>query len=472
LLARGLYVLDSVAASWQNSAEWCWQVGIAGGGSTVVKGKRDYLKWSYLLLIAVPGALIAWLLDGQGSYAGQLTGVIFGLALVAVIPLAMLIGRTIKTLEEYLGDRLAGLLGASFSNAPELAIGISLLVHAHMNALQPEIVSSDLRVIRGLLIGSVINNALFVLGSSIFFGAIHNGRMRFKAESAGGYASMLALAVVGLALPTIATSLASVEPSALAQAQVNVSIPFGVILIVSYIAYIAATEFNIGTRPRKGAVAEGAAREGASVEAEGAVALAEDPSEETELQAEVVREEEAEERDRERERTIRREKRRQNPYAVPVALIQLGAATVATVIIAVVLVSVTDSVIANSVLTPLSVGLILFPIVCNLGEQAGAIMNAWQNRMEVTMAIAAGSGVQVALFVTPVLALASVPLAAGLLQLTLPIIFPPLELIVLGLVVFVYALVSLDGETTWLEGLQLLAFYCMVAAVSFVLPGR
>lgn len=427
----------------------------------------------YILFLAVPAVIAAWVLDRQGAYAGQLTVLIFALALVAVIPLATVIGNLTDTLEDYLGDRLGGLLGASFGNVPELAIGVALLIHAHMHLLQADIVDSDLKVIRGLLIGSVINNVLFVLGSSIFLAALRNGRMRFSASSAGGYASMLALAVVGLALPTIATSLANVEPQALAVAQVRVSVPFGIILILSYVAYIAATEFNIGARPRKGAVAaEGAQGAGPSVEAEGAVALADEPNEETELQAEVLREEEIEDRDAQRDRERRRAMRKSNPYAVPIALVGLGAAALATVIIAVLLVSVTDSVIQHTALTPLSVGLVLFPIVCNLGEQAGAVSNAWHNRMEGAMAVAAGSSVQVALFVTPVLALVSIPLATGLLPLTLPIVFPALELIVLGLVVFVYALVSLDGETTWLEGLQLLAFYCMVAAVAFVLPGR
>jgi Ca2+:H+ antiporter len=133
---------------------------------------------------------------------------------------------------------------------------------------------------------------------------------------------------------------------------------------------------------------------------------------------------------------------------------------------------VTDKAINQaSFLTPLSVGFILFPIVCNLGEQAGAMTSAWRNRMEGAMSVAAGSSVQVALFVTPVLALASFIIATGNSNLILTLVFQPLVLIVIGLVSFVYALVSLDGETTWLEGLQLLAFYAMIVAVAFALPG-
>jgi Ca2+:H+ antiporter len=444
----------------------------AGEGKDLVKA-----KWLNVLFIAVPLTGAAWYLNRQGPYAGQLTLVIFGLALLAVIPLAGVFGRLTDTLGRYLGDRLGGLLSASFGNVPELAIGIALLIHAHLHMTQALTVDSDLKVIRGLLLGSVINNLLFVLGSAVFFAALRNGRMTFSAEGAGGYASMLALAVVGLALPTIAVSLAGVSGEELQVSGVNVSVPFGIILILSYIAYIAATEFHIGTRPRRGA-ARGEAGEAGEVEeaamrpaitTDGAVVLADAPAPET------AREQAAQAASADVDviaREKRRELRRQSPYAVPVALAGLAAASIATVLIAVVLVSVTDNVIVNTNLTPLSVGLVLFPIVCNLGEQAGAITNAWRNRMEGTMAVAAGSSVQVALFVTPVLALVSVPLAAGNLALMLPIIFPALELVVLGLVCFVYALVSLDGETTWLEGLQLLAFYAMVVAVAFVLPGR
>jgi Ca2+:H+ antiporter len=140
--------------------------------------------------------------------------------------------------------------------------------------------------------------------------------------------------------------------------------------------------------------------------------------------------------------------------------------------IAIILVSVTDTVIAQTPLTSLSVGLIIFPIVCNLGEQASSILNAWQNHMEGAMSVAAGSSVQVALFVTPVLVLLSYILATGNSNLVLTLIFQPLELIIVGLVAFVYTLVSQDGETTWLEGLQLLAFYAMIVAVALLLPGR
>ena len=433
------------------------------------------VKWLVnSLFAAVPATVVVWYLNRQGATAGQLTVLIFALALVAVVPLATSIGKLTETLQTYVGERLGGLLGASFGNVPELAIGIALLVHAHIHLqdLHGVVAGSDLDIIHALLIGSIINNVLFVLGSSVFIAALRNGRMNFSADNAAGYASMMALAVVGLALPTIATKLAV---NASTNAEIAVTIPFAVILILSYVAYIAATEFNVGARGHKRADAAdegGEQQREAAVNAEGTPLLADTPAHETRIERIVTAEERGEQQAEDKARELRRELRRRNPRALPIALVALGAATVATVIMAVILVSVTDNVIRDTPLTPLSVGLILFPIVCNLGEQAGAIQNAWHNRMEGAMAVAAGSSVQVALFVTPVLALISFALAGGTSSLILTIIFQPLLLIVLGLVTFVYALVSLDGETTWLEGLQLLAFYAMVVAVAFVLPGR
>ncbi len=441
--------------------------------------------WLNALLLLVPATAVVWYFAQQSAYSRQITVLLFVLALVALVPLASLIGTFTDRLEVYLGDRAGGLIGASFANVPELAIGTALLIHAHVNAGSPSIVSSDLEVVRGLLIGSVINNVLFVLGSSIFIAALRNGRMNFSAESAAGYASMLALAVVGLALPRLAVSLLPAGHQE-HSTELAISVPFGIILMVSYGCYIAATIFKVGAHKQKKVLEKELLEElelpqspeGTMVSAVGLVAAdaqedvlagsAGSGTYETELQStidQVDQEEEVEEGQR-------AELRRKNPYGVPIALVGLAIVTIATVIMAVILVSVTDNVIVNTVLTPLSVGLIIFPIVCNLGEQASSVLNAWHNDMEGAMSVAAGSSVQVALFVTPVLVLLSFILAGGNSNLVLTLIFQPLELIVVGLVAFVYTLVSQDGETTWLEGLQLLAFYAMIVAVALVLPGR
>lgn len=417
------------------------------------------LRWSFIAsIVLAAGAIVAWYLNSSGSYAGQLEYWVFGLALAALIPLAQAINDITEGLSPYLGKVSRGLIEATFSNVPEIAIGVFLLIKAHESAT---LLDTNFVIIRGLLIGSVINNVLLVLGSAVFFGALRNGRMKFNAEQAAGFASMLALAVVGLALPTLAAGFAKDHSAANEE---TASLVVSAILFVTYIMYVGASTFGWGERvraSRKKASAAGAEKgeEGEEGEAD----------EETRKRMEEDRIE-AEEHARERAR--RRELRRENPLAVPIGFLALAFFTGIIALMAYLFVGVTDEVITQTALTPLSVGLILFPIVCNLGELIAAFRGAWGNDMDAAMNVAAGSSVQVPLFVTPMLVFVSAILAGANAGSVLTLIFNPIVLIVVGLVTFVYALVNLDGETTWLEGVQLLAFFLMIVAVAFVLPGR
>ncbi|HEX5548822.1 MAG TPA: hypothetical protein VFX24_15540, partial [Ktedonobacterales bacterium] len=395
----------------------------------------------------------------SGSYAGQLEYWVFGLALAALIPLAQAINDITETLSPYLGKVSRGLIEATFSNVPEIAIGVFLLIKAHESAT---LLDTNFIIIRGLLIGSVINNVLLVLGSSVFFGALRNGRMKFDAGQAAGFASMLALAVVGLALPTLAAGFAKEHSAANEE---TASLVVSGILIITYIMYVGASTFGWGEKVRasRKKTAKGEAHSGGGGDEE------READEETRKSLEK---DQAEAEQRARETARRRNLRREKPWAVPLGFLALAFLTAVIAFMAYLLVGVTDDVIAQTALTPLSVGLILFPIVCNLGELIAAFRGAWANDMDAAMNVAAGSSVQVPLFVTPVLVFVSAILAGAVAGDVLTLIFNPIVLIVVGLVTFVYALVNLDGETTWLEGVQLLAFFLMIVAVAYVLPGR
>lgn len=419
------------------------------------------LKWISVLLIALPAALVGELLGWRPS-------VIFALALVSLVPLAGVISSYTEKLGEYWGDVAGGLLDATFGNAPEIIIGLLLIMDVF------HIVDSPV-IVKALIIGAIVSNALFVLGSSTLVGAIRNGRMTFSAERAGGYASMLALAVVGLALPALAyfegnNGIKLVDESTV----LDLSAVVAVVLLACYVAYIAVTVFGVGERAhpkkgRRGGASEGAtARDEAKAERAatlGTPVLGDHPSA---PETEVERLVEAEEDDESAERRLLREKRRGHGRELGAALLILVAATTLIVLASVVLLSQMKTVIAKTGLSPFFVGFILLPVVTNATEQVGAIVAAVEDRMEHTMSIAAGSGVQLALLVAPVLMLASLalghPLEHGL-------VFSKGELVIVTLVTFVYALVSLDGEATWLEGLQLIAVYAMVAALSFFAPG-
>jgi Ca2+:H+ antiporter len=421
------------------------------------------LQWWHVLLLAVPAAIVVWYLNSFGATAGQYTVAVFALAAVSLVPLATMIGDATERVAEYVGDLVGGLLNATFSNVPELAIGIFLLLHAHLHAGDAVVVDSDHSIIRGLIIGSVINNVLLVLGASVFVAALRHGRMKFKKEEAAGYASMLALAVVGLSLPTLASAFVDKQGDELLRTVEPVSLLVGIVLVISYVAYIGVTVFHWRDTPA--ADGEGETGEGETGEGEERDTRPHERSEPAPRPALRVALAEAAAED----------VPAPDRLGLPIAFVTFGVLTVATVLIAFILVDSTDHVIAETPLTSLSVGLIIFPILCNIGEFAGVVSGALRKDMELAMSIAGSSAVQVPLLVAPLLIFVAYgwyALTGGDLNQLLPFIFQPFELIVVGLVTFVYALVSLDGETTWLEGLQLVAFYSLIAVTALALPGR
>src|SRR5579871_3080391 len=145
-------------------------------------------RWLYWFLIGVPLAFLAKFLGWSGV-------LVFAFSAIALIPLAGLIGEATEELAEIVGPLVGGLLNATFGNAPELIIGIA--------ALQAGL----LDVVRASITGSIIGNTLLVLGMAVFFGGWRNGRQYFDARNAGQYASMLALAVIGLVLPALANTI-------------------------------------------------------------------------------------------------------------------------------------------------------------------------------------------------------------------------------------------------------------------------
>jgi Ca2+:H+ antiporter len=404
--------------------------------------------------LLAPAAIVLYWYNTNGATTGRLSFWVFGVSLLALLPLAQINGDMVKVLARGRSQIVAGLMNAFLGNVPEIAIGFWLLMQV---VRHPYLTDSNYMIVHGLLLGSVISNILLTLGLATFAGAWRHGRLRFSQERAAGFASMLGLAVVGLALPTLATAFADQSKELLGSyTEEAVSLVVCVILFLSYLAYVLVEYFHVGDRLAIVKAEEDEKHGRALTAAE---------------EAALKREEEA------KAERLREQTQDEESLSVGVTALALTALVVSIGAIAGVcatLVTVTDRVIVDSpLLTPLSFGLIVLPIICNFGELLEAVQMAWGKRMEEAMEVAAGSSVQVPLFVTPAIVFVGFILALltpGLQQFTL--VFKPLELVTVGLVVFVYALVNLDGETTWLEGVQLCAFYLMIALTAFALPGR
>src|SRR5579884_3927495 len=185
-------------------------------------------RWLYYLLVmAVVAPLVELIWGSQQETA------IFICACLALIPLAGLIGRATEDLEYYVGPIAGGLLNATFGNAPEIIIGIF--------ALQAGLIS----VVKASITGSIISNALLVLGSSLALGGWRWGRQYFNARDAGQYSAMMVLAVAGLLIPTTAPLALKISTNIEA-----ISVAISIILLLVYAMYLATHVFHIRSERR------------------------------------------------------------------------------------------------------------------------------------------------------------------------------------------------------------------------------
>jgi Ca2+:H+ antiporter len=267
--------------------------------------------------------------------------------------------------------------------------------------------AGQLQVVKASLTGSVIGNLLLVLGASMLFGGLRNGHQRFSPRVAGADATMLVLAVIGLFVPAVfAFSNAS------SGHRVEESVVVSLVLLLLYVA-------NLGYRFRHPEDVLG----GQEPEGHGGPA-----------------------------------------WTPKVALGMLGVSAAFLAVLSEQLVGAIDPFIEQFDLTPFFVGVILIPTIGNLSEHLVAVQLAMKDRVDFSMAVSIGSSLQVALFVAPVLVLLGLVVGQPM-----DLVFAPLEVAAVAAAAGIVALVSLDGESNWLEGSLLLGVYAILAVSFFFL---
>ncbi|HEX4715756.1 MAG TPA: calcium/proton exchanger [Ktedonobacteraceae bacterium] len=376
-------------------------------------------RWLYSFLgmaVVAPAIDLIWGLQ-QAPLA------IFICTTLALIPLAALIGRATEDLEYYVGPIAGGLLNATFGNAPELIIGFFAL-----NA-------GLLEVVKASLTGSIISNSLLVLGSSLALGGWRWGRQYFSARDAGQFSAMMLLAVAGLLIPT-AGSLVIHHQDRLQ----SMSVAISVVLLVVYALYLLAHVFRLRSERRN-------------------------PTRRSNT-AKLPPLEQAEDGEEDLAVTGGLPAAPRTPPKLWITLAILLVATLGTAWNSELLVGAITPVTHLLGWSPIFVGLVIIPIVGNAAEHSSAIYIALRDRVDLSMAIAAGSSIQVATFVAPVLVIASV-----FLTHRLDLVFQPLELVILGVAVLLFSVVSLDGESSWLAGVQMVTVYLIACIVFFFIPG-
>jgi Ca2+:H+ antiporter len=152
-------------------------------------------------------------------------------------------------------------------------------------------------------------------------------------------------------------------------------------------------------------------------------------------------------------------------WSLRLVLLALALSILFTAWLSEILVETVEPVVQSLGVTEFFLGVIIVPLVGNVVEHLVAVQTAWKNKMDLSLAISLGSSMQIALFVAPLLVFISL-----LGPEPLSLIFNQFELISLGAAVGIATFISLDGESNWLEGAELLAVYCIIAIAFFFLP--
>jgi Ca2+:H+ antiporter len=335
------------------------------------------------------------------AFTGAGDPAIFVTSALALVPLAALLGRATEVVASYTGDTIGALLNATFGNAAELIITIV--------ALRAGLID----IVKASIAGSVIGNILVVVGASALLGGLRHGTQSFHPKMAVANASLLGLAVVSLSIPAVfAVGIPAHQLTRLDLERFSIGLALA--LMIAYALYLIYSMRGRPARP--------------------------DP-EAHELAANG------------------------RAMSLPVALLLLAGSTVAIVVMSEILVDVLEPTAEAWGLSALFVGVILVPLVGNVAEHVVAVQAALKNEMDLSLGIAVGSALQIALFVAPVLVLVS-----HLAGHPMTLVFNVFELTALLAGMFIAVLVSIDGESTWLEGAELLLLYAIIALAFFFVP--
>ncbi|UGS37964.1 calcium/proton exchanger [Capillimicrobium parvum] len=341
------------------------------------------------------------------AHAGSV--LVFFVSAAGVIPTAALMGRATEELATRSGPGIGGLLNVTFGNAPEIIIALFAL-GAGLH-----------EVVKASLVGSILGNILLVLGASMVVGGLRRDRQYFDRTAASSQSLMLLLAVAAMTMPAIfelvegkGLPTPGAERVDYGPTVEHLSLAVAIVLMISYGLGLL---FSLKThRALFNPVRE------------------DDPDEHHE-----------------------------QPWSVRKAVIALAIAGVAVGVMSEILVGSISEAAHTIGLSEFFVGVIVVAIVGNAAEHWVAVLVASKNKMDLAVNIAIGSSAQIALFAVPFLVIASFFIGPGPLAL----VFNGFELGALIIAVLVATHVTNEGESTWFEGVQLLAVYAVLALAFF-----
>ncbi|MGB1461362.1 MAG: calcium/proton exchanger [Candidatus Thalassarchaeaceae archaeon] len=355
-----------------------------------------------ILLLALPITLYFNYVDENLSMA-------FFSSLIAIMPLAFLMGRATEEIALRTTESLGGLLNATFGNAAELIIAVLLILEASRVA-DPETQSFFIHLVQASLIGSILGNLLLVMGLAFVWGGIHHSEQKYSETQVSSNGSLLLLSMIVLVIPTVFHS--SVGGEAGDSRVLDLSHIAAAILLLVYALFLL---FQFRTHVHLFAT-DGSHHE----------------------------EPEMTQRD---------------------SIILLVVATVLVSWMAEILVHSVESAAEDFGLPHLFIGVILLPLFGNAAEHFTAVTVAGKDKMDLSFAISMGSSTQIAVFIAPLMVI-----IAWALGVPLTFEFGILETVSAFLAVLIVNSIAADGKSNWLEGAMLLSSYGVLAAAFLFHP--
>jgi len=329
--------------------------------------------------------------------------VVFFSAALAIVPIASLIVRSTEQIAVRTGDAVGGLLNATFGNAPELIIALVALKAGY------------LEMVRASLVGAILANLLLALGAAFLLGGVRHHEQRFNPQATRAYSTMMFLAAVSLAVPSAFSRYFAPQGTIRQEQLLNLCIAG--LLLLAYALYLF---FSLKTHP--GAFAS------------------------VESQDEAHSEEEH--------------------WGVPRAVGSLVVASVLAAWMSEILVGAAENTGKALGMSQVFIGIVFLAIVGGAAESGSAIAMGRKNKMDLSVGIALGSCIQIALFVAPVLVIASYFIAPQPMDLA----FNRAEIGSLLIAVLIGALVCGDGQSNWYKGIQLITVYAIIALMFYFIP--
>jgi len=333
---------------------------------------------------------------------------IFATSVLAIVPLAEWIRKSTEHLAERLGSAIGGLLNVTFGNMAELILALFVLYEGHAS------------VVKGQITGAIIGNSLLGLGAAIVVGTFGRPNQKFNRAGAGRLSSLLILAVIALLTPALFdyTERGMSDAAHTSQLDERLSLGVAVVLIIVYIAnlvYSLITHRDVFSDC--------------------------DESHVPEIKHDV--------------------------WPVGKTLGILVGATIITALEAELVSGALEATSATLGVSTFFLGVTVLAVVGNAAEYVSAVYFARKNRMDLALNITVGSTIQIALLVAPILVIVSYFMGRPM-----NLVFEnPLELIAIAGVAFAVNTIAHDGETTWFEGVLLLAIYVLFGlAFFFVTP--